>query len=240
MVHGGQSSLRPSERLDQHPQHPSSRIGSSTRPFVPLGQSHVIQTVDATSSAKTAQPNVNARRVSVSDHSASPKPTKLPAPKSTASKQSGKSSISVDPLAPVNFARGPGPLSPSESPQVRTAAPQIRFDIGQRPQLELDIDVPRKPVEDLFATPSSASPERRRSSTFDLFDRVPIRPRKQRKTYDAKLFVPRSFLEQDASTQYQEILKTCDRDRIPVQDVSRLDDKVRFRKLPSHELLVIQ
>lgn len=130
------------------------------------------------------------------------------------------------------------PPSPSASPKPLTAPIQFNIVTGstqpplKRPRLDLDVNLPPNPTNNVFSTPSS--PERRRSSTLKPNIQPPTGPRSL-PLFQAKIVVPREpFVNQ--ARQKQCILGACDYNNIPAQDATPYpsDDRtwiIHFRDL---------
>lgn len=139
----------------------------------------------------------------------------------------------IKPKRPSRFAPGPAessstsiqhavPPSPSASPKSATAS--IQFNIAtssnqpplKRSRLDLDVNLPPKPTNKVFSTPSP--PERRRSSILNPDIQPPKGPRSL-PLFQAKIVVPREPLVNQAR-QKQCILGACDYNNIPAQDAT--------------------
>lgn len=116
------------------------------------------------------------------------------------------------------------PLSPSESPN--TTKPPVHFTIAnnqadvqptQRPRLEVDSKTLHKSAENVLATPSSATPDRRTSSSSQLSAKPPLAPTGPRRLplFQAKIMPLQSSLSE--SEQREEILRACDKANVPAQ-----------------------
>ncbi|KAH0352976.1 hypothetical protein KCU81_g1555, partial [Aureobasidium melanogenum] len=131
------------------------------------------------------------------------------------------------------------PPSPSASPKPPALPLPIQFKIAtgsnqppmKRPRLDLDVNLPRKPINNVFSTPSSPEHRRssglnpnnqplarRRSSVLSLRDQPPTGPRSL-PLFQAKIVVPKEPLMNQAR-QKQYILEACDYNNIPAQDAT--------------------
>ncbi|THY18503.1 hypothetical protein D6D01_07262 [Aureobasidium pullulans] len=133
--------------------------------------------------------------------------------------------VSTEPL------RDQRPPSPSASPKSATTAAlpiQFRLATGSnsgpvrpRPHLGLDVEVARKSIDkNVFATPSSASSESRRSSAHNL--QPPTRPRSL-PLFQARI-TPKEPLNSQAQ-QKKEIMKACDHKGVPAQETTPCSSK---------------
>ncbi|KAG9952734.1 hypothetical protein KCU85_g1776, partial [Aureobasidium melanogenum] len=131
------------------------------------------------------------------------------------------------------------PPSPSASPKPPTLPLPIQFKIAtgsnqppmKRPRLDLDVNLPRKPINNVFSTPSPSERrrssvlnpnnqplERHRLSVLNSIDQPPAGPRSL-PLFQAKIVVPREPLMNQAR-QKQCILEACDHNNIPAQDAT--------------------
>ncbi|TIA74550.1 hypothetical protein D6C76_06281 [Aureobasidium pullulans] len=133
--------------------------------------------------------------------------------------------VGIEPL------RDQRPPSPSASPKSATTAAlpiQFRLATGSnsaplrpRPHLGLDVEVARKTIDkNVFATPSSASSESRRSSAHNL--QPPTRPRSL-PLFQARI-MPKEPLHSQAQ-QKLEIMKACDYKGVPAQETTPCPSK---------------